>query len=67
MTLCMKDQIQNLNPVIGYTAGDFETPVFFPDRLRDMYRKQPHNSLLTGMSGLIGIAGEEAMIRELPY
>lgn len=47
MTLCMKDQIQNLNPVIGYTAGDFETPVFFPDRLRDMDRKQPHNSLLT--------------------
>ena len=47
MTLCIKDQIQNLNHVIGYTAGDFETPVFFPDRLRDMDRKQPYNSLLT--------------------
>lgn len=69
MSICIKDNIQNMNLVIGCTVGcpycyarnnvkrwhmieDFSKPEFFPDKLRMMKNKRPHNFLLTGMSDL---------------
>ena len=82
MSVCIKDQIQNMNLVIGCTVGcqycyarnnvkRWHMIDDFAKKLKMMEKKRPQNFLLTGMSDLAGWQDEWrnevfAKIRENP-